>query len=51
MRIALGSANELESLFDVIIVVNLCADQNIKEISIQLYRIRKMLQSMIHQRT
>jgi four helix bundle protein len=51
LRIALGSANELESLFDVIIVVNLCADQNIKEISIQLYRIRKMLQSMIHQRT
>ena len=51
LRIALGSANEIESLFDVILIVNLSSESKIKELSIQLYRIRKMLQSMIKQRT
>jgi four helix bundle protein len=47
LRISLGSAVEIEAMFDILLEIELCQDQEIKEASIQLYRIRKMLQALI----
>lgn len=48
LKISLGSANEIETIFDLILKLGYCTDPDIKELSIKLYKIRKMLQSLIN---
>lgn len=47
LKISLGSANEIETIFDLILEIGYCTDPEIKDLSIKLYKIRKMLQSLI----
>ena len=47
LRIALGSATEIESLFDVLPIVNLSNENQLKELRFTIHRIRKMLLSII----
>jgi len=50
LQIALGSATEIEAIFDIIIRINYLQKNQISDCSFALYKIRKMLQSMIKQR-
>lgn len=47
LKMSLGSANEIETIFDLITDIGYCTDSEIKDLSIKLYTIRKMLQSLI----
>jgi len=50
LSISLGSANEIEAILDILIEINYCTGNEIKELSIDLFRIRKMLQAMINKK-
>ncbi|MEA1878988.1 MAG: four helix bundle protein [Bacteroidota bacterium] len=50
LQIALGSATEIEAIFDIIIRINYLQKNQISDCSFALFKIRKMLQSMINQR-
>lgn len=47
LRIALGSATEIESIFDVLITTGLSTEKQLKDLRFTIYRIRRMLLAII----